>query len=284
MQISEAIHLTNDVYSKLDHRGFRQNVGTGAQDVWSNIGQNIVFFLERVAPEFRTRFWDWITTLGITDMDQVRRLYSILSLLYSKADSLPSEYKAQFDGSNNMAIFIGNIQRKNELTKIIHWAQSVVDEQELKLAQGTFRMTFSGPRPNMSQASIQPINLSNNQPRSKSVQPKSTFAQPHFKASQKASQKANQNFNRQTNQTNPDTSHFSRNPHAMANKSVNPYLLTPQVHVPRQQSVPIRNRQAPAVRMSQAVNNTKFRPVTSGNSGNGGIRSLEELKRAFGVR
>jgi hypothetical protein len=139
MLVSEAIRTTNKLYSTLNYRNFQQKVGAESYKVWCYQGKNIINFLAVLPTEFKDRFWNWLTSIGVVDLEQIRRIYAILNILYSKKNQLPKNLKYILSRHHNFAVFIG-VLGPELISDICNWAETNLTEQEQKIAQGSFSL------------------------------------------------------------------------------------------------------------------------------------------------
>ena len=146
MLISEALETTKRIYSQMNERNLVQKVGADAYQIWRAKGENIISFLDGLKPEYRDKCWKWLLTIGVQNLDQIRRMYAILSVLYAKKDQFPPNLKSILSRHNNFAVTI-SILGKQLLDSFTQWADQSLSETERQMAQGSYIMNFSAIAP-----------------------------------------------------------------------------------------------------------------------------------------
>lgn len=145
MLVTEAIQLAKQIYSHMDERNFVRKVGPKSYQEWCAKGKNIITILKSFSPEFRDKFWKWLLTLGVENLDQIHRMYSIISVVYEKRADFPHVIKNLIGNYDNFAVFLGILGDK--LIKVMcDWAETNLTENEKILAQGSYIINFSAPR------------------------------------------------------------------------------------------------------------------------------------------
>ena len=131
MEISEVILSTRNIYCQLHQAGFNKYVSADSYNTWITCNFNIINFLDRIKAEYRPKFWNWLCKIGVKDINQIRKIYSILSLMYTKIGALPADLYPLYLKYNNVAKFLAGLG-VYDTERVAKWTQDTFTEDEIR--------------------------------------------------------------------------------------------------------------------------------------------------------
>jgi len=142
MLISEVIHLVRKLYIDFNQAEFHHNIGPESHWLWLMCGCNVNTFLEKIKPEYREKFNNWIKV----DQEQLDEMNAVMSLIYTKNASLPGELRTIYCGVNSVPLFITSLGC-GSLEKLTQWAEENIIQAEIDFARAMRLNNFADEKP-----------------------------------------------------------------------------------------------------------------------------------------
>ena len=85
MDAEKSIKLIRELHKNVNDKLFSTIFGLSSSNllkIWYLNEQNTIEFLRILDRDSKIKFWNWIKTLGIVNLDSLRESYSIISVIY----------------------------------------------------------------------------------------------------------------------------------------------------------------------------------------------------------
>jgi hypothetical protein len=142
MDSEKSIKLIRELHKNVNDKLFSTIFGLSSSNLlktWYLNEQNTIEFLRILDRDSKIKFWNWIKTLGVVNLDSLRESYSIISVIYKALCDFEDNENPMYEILNkypldNMVIFIISLTEK-EIDTLIDWCQTWLIDAELEKAK-----------------------------------------------------------------------------------------------------------------------------------------------------
>lgn len=165
MDAEKALNIIRNLHSKINTRLFDQLFESWSSTVTSlyfKYNHNTIEVFRYISRDNKIKLWNWIKSLGITNIVHLRESYCIISAIYNKItnDDIPENLRALVNKykCDNMVCFIVDLDEK-EFTQLVDWCKEWLFDLELCKAKASIIYYYKDKGDNVSSEEVKINNI-----------------------------------------------------------------------------------------------------------------------------